>query len=313
MTRQTHLILILSIGLMVLGGCAHHETLDQADTATIEPQLSQFTMKPECVEDPDLAKLQQEVRQRGSILHLLKHYMNELETDTEPDSPALKKLDKLFACGQANDRIEGYHYGITVYLRAGEHPYGGFLNQLWGESLADASPWDGKSFTPMSSDKLSSLTEGAERGEIPTFIGINGFKTYDESLLNRVSMAALTFWLDLQEAPESEQQTHGYHKKGGHFIAHRAKSISPRHPGNDVFQLNYRWKNLKNPVPIRYLVDEIVQIADGLYFGPLLFATQRLLEDYNPELDPGVYRYENFGYFLLLNEEWVKLKEMLFP
>jgi hypothetical protein len=303
----------MCLGLLVLGSCGRSGKVQGKGPQIHGNQYIRFTLKAECDRDPDIAVLQQKARQHGSILHLLRHEMEVLEIDPDPQSTVLTRLNKLFTCGRVSDRIEDYHYGITVYLKAGNHPYGGFLNQLWGKSLADASPWDGKSFTPMSSDEVLTLTDGVERGEIPTFRGINGFKTYDESLLNRASMAVLSFWLDLKVAPEGENRAHGYHKKGGHFIAHRAKSLTAGNRDNDVFQLNYRWRKLKNPVPIRYLIDEIVQVAEGLYFGPLLLATHRLMEDFNPDLDPEKYNYQNFGYFILMDEDWLKVKESAFP
>jgi hypothetical protein len=277
------------------------------------PKFTQFTLKPGCTSDPEVAQILREADQHPSILHLIKGYMDTLENDTRPGAPTLGKLEKLVACGRVSDRIEGYQHGLTAVLKAGDHPFGGFLNQLWGTALADVSPWDGKSFSPMTADEVTLLTAGAQRGDPPAFIGINGFTVYDQSLLNRTSMAVLTFWLDLQDAPQAEQETYGYHKKGGHFIARRAKSIDPKNLGNDVLRLNYRWKNLKNPVPLRYLMDEIVQIAEGLYLGPLLFATQRLLEDFDPDLDPNEYAYQNFGYFLLMDDQWDEIKNRLRP
>lgn len=126
-------------------------------------------------------------------------------------------------------------------------------------------------------------------------------------------MAVLTFWLNIKDVPQREKQSFGYDKKGGLFIARRAISIDPNNLGNEVFQLNYRWNKLNNPPPLKYLIDEIVQIADGLYIGPLLFATEHLLEEYDPKLSPAEYRYENFGYFLLMDEDWNREKKRLFP
>lgn len=88
------------------------------------------------------------------------------------------------------------------------------------------------------------------------------------------------------------------------FIAGKAKSVDPKNPDKEVFQLNYRWKKLENLPPNKYLIDEIVLIADGLYLGQLLYATEHLLEDYDPERSPHEYKYENFGYFLLMDDEW---------
>ena len=54
-------------------------------------------------------------------------------------------------------------------------------------------------------------------------------------------------------------------------------------------------------------------LADGLYLGQLLYATGHLLEDYDQERSPHEYKYENFGYFLLMDDEWYEERERLFP
>jgi len=104
---------------------------------------------------------------------------------------------------------------------------------------------------------------------------------------------------------------YGYDKKGGLFVAHRAESVEPGKPDKQVLQLNYRWRNLKNPPPLRYLIDELVEIADGLYLGQLLFATDNILKDYDPGCPAAEYKYEHFGYFLLMDNEWNKEKNYL--
>jgi len=62
-----------------------------------------------------------------------------------------------------------------------------------------------------------------------------------------------------------------------------------------------------------FRIDEIVEVAPGLYLGQLLFATKRLFEEYNPELQSGEYRYVHFGYFLLMDEGWDAERRRLFP
>jgi hypothetical protein len=48
-------------------------------------------------------------------------------------------------------------------------------------------------------------------------------------------------------------------------------------------------------------MDEVVQIAEGLYLGQLNHATE-LLKKY----DPMVYKHRCFGYFRLMDEDWHK-------
>ena len=60
-------------------------------------------------------------------------------------------------------------------------------------------------------------------------------------------------------------------------------------------------------MPDRYCLDELVQIAEGLYLGQLMYATE-LLKAYDPRVDPEEYRYRHFGYFLLMDDDWHRLR-----
>jgi hypothetical protein len=46
-----------------------------------------------------------------------------------------------------------------------------------------------------------------------------------------------------------------------------------------------------------------VKIAEGLYLGQLIYATE-LLKKFDPKEDPSAYKYRLFGYFLLMDEDW---------
>jgi hypothetical protein len=70
-----------------------------------------------------------------------------------------------------------------------------------------------------------------------------------------------------------------------------------------VFQFNYRWKALRNPIPDRFCIDELVQIADGLYLGQVFYSTN-WLEPYSPTTDIARYKYDLFEYFVVMDEEW---------
>jgi hypothetical protein len=70
-----------------------------------------------------------------------------------------------------------------------------------------------------------------------------------------------------------------------------------------VFQFHYRYPMVGGPVPIGLCLDELVEIADGLFLGQLIYATA-LDEPYHSSVDPAVYNYQLFGYFLLLNDAW---------
>lgn len=103
----------------------------------------------------------------------------------------------------------------------------------------------------------------------------------------------------------------------------------------NVYQLNYRWGALHGRFPMSLLVDELVQICEGLFLGQLVLATKNFsvgtidlpLPDFGEkhlsigrEYDPfddreGLlerivetvtvdYGYRHNGYFLMMNPEF---------
>lgn len=36
----------------------------------------------------------------------------------------------------------------------------------------------------------------------------------------------------------------------------------------------------------------------------VLYNATKIFKDYDPEADPADYKYSNFGYFLIMDEEW---------
>jgi hypothetical protein len=85
------------------------------------------------------------------------------------------------------------------------------------------------------------------------------------------------------------------------------ESILPVNNGDEkkkkVFQFHYRFPMIGGPVPIGFCLDEIVEIADGLYLGQLIYSTA-LDKPFHSSVDPAEYRYQLFGYFLLLDDAW---------
>ena len=267
--------------------------------------------------DPLVAAIRRDMKGKKSVLELMRSYLQELEGELDNNAPTFAKLAKLFQCGITPDRVAGHHYGIAVGIRTGDKEdiladYSNLLGFLWSTSLGQAPPWVGKTFKTANRQKLQNLTEGFEKGKAPTYLGINHFNEVEDSPLNIISIIFLTFWLSLQDAPKEERTNYGYEKNGGNFIARRAKSVYPASK-REVFQLNYRWAKLGNLPPLRYLIDEIVEIADGLYLGQLLFATKNLFNDYDPKLPNSRYGYEHFGYFILMDERWRAEAQRVFP
>jgi hypothetical protein len=121
-------------------------------------------------------------------------------------------------------------------------------------------------------------------------------------------MEAIGMWI--VDATDDERRRDGYDARTFFFIGKRARSIVPESGGKDVYQFNYRWKALRSPPPDYLCVDEIVAIADGLFLGKLLYATN-VLKSWDPRVDPSEYAYRLFGYFLLMTPPWHALRLQL--
>ena len=85
------------------------------------------------------------------------------------------------------------------------------------------------------------------------------------------------------------------------------ESILPMNSGENnkkkVFQFHYRYPMVGGPAPIGLCLDELVEIADGLFLGQLIYATA-LHVPFHSSVDPAMYKYQLFGYFLLLDDAW---------
>ena len=312
--KEEHFTVDISHNTLVEAGL----DVTPAPAETIPEKLKILTcLEGKSDDDPLVAAIRCDLEGKSSVLELMKSYLHELEGELDNNAPPFAKLAKLFQCGITPDRVEGHHYGVTVGLRTGDKKdvwadYSNLLGLVWSTSLGEVPPWVGKTFKTVSSDELKYFTEGFEQGDAPTYLGINHFNETEDSPLNVISVLFLTFWMNLKDAPEGERTQYGYEKMGGQFIAKRARSVYQA-SDRDVFQLNYRWPRLANLPPLKYLIDEIVEIAGGLYLGQLLFATKRLLSEYDPKLPDTEYDYEHFGYFLLMDERWKAEARRLFP
>jgi hypothetical protein len=254
---------------------------------------------------------------KSSLLELMKDYLGELAGTVENDALALRKLRKLFALGRVPDRVEGHHYGVTLGLRTGDlqglaAEYGNLLGYLWGLAIGRTCPWVGKSFVPMAARDRQQVTGQFIAGDVPVFRGINHFNVIEHAPINLAANAVLAFLWQLGDAPETERLRYGHERNGGHFVAHRAPSVYAG-TAREVFRLNYRFTTLGNPPPLIYLIDELVEIADGMYLGQLLFSTARMFDRYDPLAPDASYHYQHFGYFLLVDEAWNAEAKRLFP
>lgn len=254
---------------------------------------------------------------KSSLLELMKEYVGQLEGSVDNDAQPLRKLRKLFALGRVPDRMAGHHYGVTLGLRSGDlkgtaAEYGNLLGGIWGVAVGPTCPWVGKSFAPMAGSDRQQTTGHIIAADVPVVRGINHFNRIEHAPVNLAANAVLTFLWQLGDAPKSERLRYGHERNGGHFVAHRAASVYAGTP-REVFRLNYRFTTLRNPLPLIYLIDELVEIAEGMYLGQLLFATARMTEHYDPLAPDASYRYQHFGYFLLVSEAWNGEARRLFP
>ncbi len=266
-------------------------------------------LRSEGAEDPLLSEVERDLQGKSSPLELVSQYMNEIRGGLVNDPKVFQKLGKLFEKAPAPERLEGHYYGVTLGIRTGNLK-GAFgaranvLNFLWGTLLASHPPWVGKGFT---------LVTPAPPGSPPAFSGTNYFRAARTSFLTTLSVGVLSPLLRLTETPSEELRAYGCDRKGGPFVAQLAGSVSPGLEHKQVFRLDYRLPSLNNPFPFRYLIDELVEIGEGLYLGPLLFATKRLSAVYDPSVPAAEYGYANFGYFLLMDDRWDNERRRLFP
>jgi hypothetical protein len=253
----------------------------------------------------------------SSILEMIRDYMALLESNLDNNAPPFRKMAKLFELGKTFDSLDGHYYGVAPGLRTGDlhgiaAEYGNLLGYIWGSAIVGVCPWAGKSYMPMTEEDRAQAVGNTVPDQVKVLRGINHFNRIEHSPVNIAATSVLTFMWHLQKASDEEQAKYGYELKGGHFAAHRAPSLYPGTP-REVFRLNYRPHALGNFPPLTYLVDEMVQIAVGLYLGQVLFATDHLLERYDPKADPARYHYQHFGYFLLFEPEWNAEAKRLFP
>ncbi len=301
---------------------------------TVSPvKLSRpFTLDDTCNRDDPMFKkmMEEDLSGMDTPLKLMKRYadiLNEKTSHGEID----EKLDRLFLCGKTPQTLDGYYHGITISLKTGTDIYSIFddirkklnikeefdpIQVFYGRLISKTSPWAGKNFKKLAYKKLSELTGNFYKEGDTAYLGINSFRKENKGFVNNLSGQVLSAVMEMEgvPGPEKKQQSWIY-AKGGLFVASRRESVDAAHSGKEVMALNYRWKELGNVFPNKLLVDEIVQIADGLYLGKLYYATalQYISPDYDPAVSNEDYKYRNFGYFLLMDDTWLHEKNMLFP
>jgi hypothetical protein len=261
--------------------------------------------------DPLFREVMTDLAKRASVLDLMKYYARETRKDLSTESPYFAKLQKIFDCSVAPGSMAGYLHGAVVAFRNE-----GLLNLFDVNTFNLAwplvrlfSPWTGKTFEPIAAARLAEMTGGFEAGNLPTAWGSNTYSSrkFQEKVAVDV-MGALNIWLE--EATLEERKSRDYDVKGFFFIGREGQSVNPANSGRAVYQFNYRWPALRTFPPDNFCLDEIVQIAEGLFLGQLVYATN-LTKAYDPSADPAQYDYRNFGYFLLMDEEWQRRRQRI--
>jgi len=316
-TRSTHLrdiekdVVIdvpISCYKLVEAGMLRRDQLPpELGQANPSKSLSQFSFKgPKG--DALFDDIQKDLAPKASLIELLADYMRSLRKSPDNLAPAFEKMAKLFSLGLTPKEVEGHFYGVALGLRVSPDKHAlahldNVVGLLWGASLEEESPWVGKSFSRLDAGRYQGLTGQGMDPARPAFLGINHFNRLDWHPANLVTYHALSYWLNLHDAPEAERATYAYDRNGGNFVSLQAPSVCAETP-REVFSLNYRWPSMHNRPPLSWLVDELVQIADGLYLGQLLFATRRVLSGYDPTRPAEDYKYDHMGYFALWDNRW---------
>ncbi|HEY4185544.1 MAG TPA: hypothetical protein VGP07_10770 [Polyangia bacterium] len=256
------------------------------------------------VDPAALAAIRKELQQAGTVMHLLKSYADQISPTEDTHAPAFAKLGTLFNAGIGPKHMNGFYRGALISWQTQGLLAVANTNTVkiaW-ELSRRFSPWTGKRFDPVDKQRLGELTEGSETNEADTFFCANTvvWRTAKEKVIQTLSRAA-NVWTE--DASADEKRQFGYDAKNFFFIGKQAPSINPDNNGKPVFQLNYRWPALRNIVPDRFCIDELVEIAEGLFLGQLFYATN-WLDPWNPRTPVATYKYGLFAYFLVMDEEW---------
>lgn len=283
-----------------------------------------------------------------------------------------EKLDILFKCGKAVV-LDGPMIGVSMSIRDSDYFRKAaklfdqkrseiakieWMATAWNLTFVDTGLWMGKTFEPASKSTVAKKCENHQDfmdgyNEKSTRIGRNFFREPTAAgPMKALSLQTLTSLWKLKDRPTSESDSMfdgillpenldkekiiPYSKTGGVFLADMGESVLSDMNDKKVYQLNYRWPGLNPPYPMSRLVDEVVQIGEGIYLGQLLLATRRyslgsLRTPFNPnmpeisvgepyfprrksflseiwrrlsrgeEIPADIYGYQNNGYFLMLD------------
>ncbi len=272
-----------------------------------------------------------------------------------------EKLKVLFMCGR-NTVLDGPMIGVTVAIRDSDYfrnmaqmfakdrsAMAGveMMASLWNVTFTTTGLWMGKTFESVSSDIVAKKTGNDPQvlkkySSETTRIGRNFFREpANPDLLQGMAIPVLTRAWQLKERPQDtsasgflgklkpknlqKEKNIPYSMTGGLFIAQPGISVVPEMKGKSVYQLNYRWPALGGVYPETTLIDELVQIADGVFLGQLVMATKyytlgalridipglrkknwQIGEPYQPGSSGRDYGYQNNGFFLMIDPAFAR-------
>ena len=303
----------------------------------------------------------------NNMFDLVGHYQRILADNTQrKEWPSIhEKLTTLFLAGKAMP-LDGPMVGCPIsirdtdYFKKDAEHFGStrsiianieWMATVWNITFADTGLWMGKTFEPVSKEIVSFKTSNdpsavAAFNSATARIGRNFFRNPENpNLLQSMGLPGLKklwhlrdrptlqqaeiFDTELTEENAEKEQMIPYSLTGGIFLADMGSSILPESNNKWVYQLNYRWPRLGPAYPMTRLVDELVQIGDGIYLGQLVWASKhfalttldaengaQLGEEYQPNRELGFfeklfskgnaknevdYGYQNNGYFVMMD------------
>ena len=293
---------------------------------------------------------------KGNAFRMLGNFQRILSDNRRRDQwdGIFEKLKVLFLCGRSAV-LDGPMIGIPVairdsdYFRNSARLFGRdrsamasveFLATCWNATFANTGLWMGKTFEPVSRETVAVKCDNDPQvlacySPASTRIGRNYFREPpDPDLLRILSIPVLTNVWQLKPRPGGpgapgfhgellrsnldKEKAIPYSMTGGIFLAQPGNSVVPEMNGKPVYQLNYRWPALEPAYPMTRLVDELVQIADGVYLGQLVMATNHyslgairtpgfpdksleIGEPFRPADTNLDYGYQNNGFFLMID------------
>ena len=300
---------------------------------------------------------------KGDVFSMLGKFQRILSDNRRRDQweGIFEKLKVLFMCGR-NAILDGPMIGVTVAIRDSDYfrhtarMFGRdrsaaaaveWMATCWNETFAGTGIWMGKTFEPVSRQTVASRCDNDPRmlagySSTATRIGRNFFRKPPSSgLLQSLGLPVLTQIWQLKSRPSDsmaagflgellpenlEKEKHiPYSMTGGLFLSQPGNSVVPEMKGKPVYQLNYRWHALEPVYPMTRLVDELAQIADGVYLGQLVMATKHyslgafrtaipglkeekweIGEPYHPGETDIDYEYQNNGFFLMIDTSFAR-------